>query len=215
MVTGTLVIDPGHGGLVDAGGSSHNNAVSFSGVLEKSMTLQMATLVRDALEASNTGGQTAIQVFLTRDSDINLGLTDRARVAGNHRADLFLSIHFNGFDGRARGVETLIRPAADGNVNHDDDAAFARRIQRAVVEAIRSHDAAVVDRGIKDQKLGVLRDAALGNTAENHPCRACLVEIEFIDVPAVDELLNTGSDSAAVRAHIAAAIRDAIIEELS
>jgi hypothetical protein len=42
-----------------------------------------------------------------------------------------------------------------------------------------------------------------------------LLEIEFIDVPAVDQLLNTGPDTRAVRQEIAAAIKDAIVTELS
>ena len=48
MLEATLVIDPGHGGTTEAGGSSANNAISFSGVLEKSMTLQFGQLVRRA-----------------------------------------------------------------------------------------------------------------------------------------------------------------------
>src|SRR5262245_53019027 len=35
---GTIVIDPGHGGNAEVGGSSHNNATSPSGVLEKTLT---------------------------------------------------------------------------------------------------------------------------------------------------------------------------------
>lgn len=64
-------------------------------------------------------------------------------------------------------------------------------------------------------KLGVLADTHLGNTAANHPCRACLLEIEFIDVPLVDQLLNTGPNARAVRQEIAAAIKDVIVAELS
>ena len=46
---GTVVIDPGHGGTLEVGGSSANNATSPSGVLEKNMTLRMGLLVRDAI----------------------------------------------------------------------------------------------------------------------------------------------------------------------
>ncbi len=52
MATGIVVIDPGHGGTGGTlGGSDPNHAVSPSGVLEKTMTLQMGLLVRDALLA--------------------------------------------------------------------------------------------------------------------------------------------------------------------
>ena len=35
MAKGVVVMDPGHGGNLEIGGSSKNNAVSPSGVLEK------------------------------------------------------------------------------------------------------------------------------------------------------------------------------------
>ena len=44
--------------------------------------------------------------------------------------------------------------------------------------------------------------------------RGCLVEVEFIDVPAVDTLLNIGASSPAVRADICKAIAGAILEDL-
>jgi len=63
-------------------------------------------------------------------------------------------------------------------------------------------------------KLGVLADPSLGNSAGSHPCRACLLEIEFMDVPAVDQLINTGPNAATMRSEIAAAIKDAILAQL-
>jgi len=49
MATGTVVIDPGHGGTGSIGGSDGNHAVSASGVKEKDLTLILANLVRSAL----------------------------------------------------------------------------------------------------------------------------------------------------------------------
>lgn len=207
----TVVIDPGHGGTYEVGGSSWNNAISFSGVMEKAMTLQMALLVRDALAAIP---RASINVVLTRQTDVNLGLPNRAAVAKKNRAVRFLSIHFNGFNKRARGVETLIRSIVDGNINFDEDRSFAARVQRAVFTCIEGFDAGTKDRGIKTQKLGVLSDASLGNTPASHPCRACLLEIEFIDVEAVDTLLNAAPSAPAVRSAIAKAIAQAIVEDL-
>ncbi|MEP7307522.1 MAG: N-acetylmuramoyl-L-alanine amidase [Acidobacteriota bacterium] len=212
MATGIVVIDPGHGGTQDIGGSDANHAVSPSGVLEKAMTLQMGLLVRDGLVGA-VGHH--IKVFMTRTTDTNLSLPARANVAKTNRANLFLSIHFNGFNAVARGVETLVRPVSRGNVNHAEDLSFALKIQRRVFAAISARDAHTANRGVKDQVLGVLDDVALGNTAASHPCKACLLEIEFIDVPAVDQLLNTGPNAAAARQDIANAIRDAIIEALT
>ena len=40
MANGTVVIDPGHGGWLEIGGSSANNATTPSGILEKNLTLR-------------------------------------------------------------------------------------------------------------------------------------------------------------------------------
>ena len=208
MAKGIVVIDPGHGGTLDVGGSSKNNAVSPSGVLEKNMTLRFAFLVSEALkEAASIGGHD-VKVFLTRDTDSNLGLSARAAVGKTKKADVFLSIHFNGFNGKTRGTETLVNPKAS-NPNHAADKALAGRIQKATFNAIKAHDAGAKDRKVKDQKLGVLNEASLGSKA-----RGCLLEVEFIDVPAVDTLLNIGQDSPQVRTDVCKAIAGAILEDL-
>ena len=208
---GTVVIDPGHGGSVEVGGSSPNNAVSPSGVLEKNVTLRLAFLVRDAIAAEAQIGNHQVKVILTRDGDTNLGLANRAEVAKKSSADLFLSIHCNASEKHnARGVETLIRTKSAGNTNHAADKAFAQNIQAAAFNAIKAHDAKTKDRGVKDQVLGVLKDENLGGTA-----RACLVEVEFIDRKDVDRLLNIGPDAWTVQKDLARALAQAVIASLS
>jgi N-acetylmuramoyl-L-alanine amidase len=208
MAKGVVVIDPGHGGSLEVGGSSKNNAVSPSGVLEKNMTLRFGFLVRDALlDAASIGGHD-VRVIMTREGDSNLGLSARAAIGKSKKADVFLSIHFNGFNGVTRGTETLISPKAS-NSNHSADKALAQRIQKAAFNAIKAHDPNAKDRKIKDQKLGVLNEASLGAKA-----RACLLEVEFIDVPEVDKLLNIGPNSPQVRGDICKAIAGAIIDDL-
>lgn len=207
--TGTIVIDPGHGGNVETGGSSANNARSASGVLEKNITLRMAFLVRDALTRIAAAKGHNLNVILTRTTDVNLGLAARAKVAKQANADLFLCIHCNAFNGKARGTETLIRPAAAGNTNHAADKAFAQAIQNAVFNTILKHDPTAKDRGVKDQVLGVLKRSDLGTKA-----RGCLVELEFIDVKAVDELINIGPSAPQVRQDIADALAKALVDSL-
>lgn len=208
MAKGIVVIDPGHGGTLDMGGSSKNNAVSPSGVLEKNMTLRFAFLVRDALqEAAQIGGHD-VKIFLTRETDINLGLSARAAVAKSKKADIFLCIHFNAFDGTARGPETLISPKAI-NSNHAADKALAQRIQTATFKAIQALDSGTKDRKVKDQKLGVLNETNLGTKT-----RGCLLEVEFIDVLAVDNLLNIGPNSLQARTAICQAIAGAVLDDL-
>ena len=213
MASGTVVIDPGHGGFGRVGESDGNHAVSVSGVKEKDLTLILANLVKAELQAAATAGGHDVRVVMTRTTDVNLGLADRANVARTHHADRFLSIHLNASDnGPARGTETYVRRPLD-NVNLAADKRFAAKIQTAVFNAIRSFDPATRDRGVKEAKFGVLNDQALGNTTGGR-CRACLQEVEFLDNPAVDVLLNTGTNAAAARTAIARAMAGAIIDDL-
>lgn len=210
MKRGTVVLDAGHGGTEKIGGSSPNNAKSPSGVMEKDVTLDLVRKTRDALRKLATDGKHDVRIFLTRNDDTNLGLSDRARLAKQTDADLFLSIHCNASDAHnARGVETLIRPEEHDNPNYEDDLAFARTIQTAVFTAVRHRDPKTRDRRVKDQRLGVLDDAFLARKT-----KACLVEVEFIDRTDVDELLNTGPNAMALRTEIAEALAGALLESL-
>ena len=207
----TVILDPGHGGTRNVGGSDANHATSLSGVLEKDMTLRLALTVKSAVESEGLDAR----VLLTRDRDVNLSLRDRAAMAAANGAELFLSIHFNGYDGRTRGTETWIESVANGNLNYTADRDFARRVQSAVYGTIQRHDPDARDRGVKEnQVLGVIRDAYLGNDVKSALCRACLVEVEFIDVPDVDRLLNTGPAAGTVQTELAHALKTAILGEL-
>ncbi len=219
-----IVIDPGHGGTVKIEGSSPNNAKSASGELEKNWTLDVARRTRAAVLARAAALGQSIEVVLTRDTDANKGLAARANVARFHQAQLFLSIHYNGFDKRVRGVETLIH---DVNVNKEEDRAFARTIQAHALKALNEIDPATraiprYDRQVKEQSLGVLADVALGNTGQSRMCRACLVEIEFMDVPEVERLFRLNPpDSMAVQAtaanrqRVADGLAEALLDEVS
>lgn len=211
-----IVIDPGHGGTVTIGGSSPNNATSPSGEKEKDWTLDIAKRARAAVLARAVTAGMNVEVVLTRETDSNKGLAARANIARSKQARLFLSIHFNGFDHKVRGVETLIHSI---NVNKVEDRAFAQTIQNKVLAALHDIDPATAttpgyDRKVKEQKLGVLNDIELGNTAAAHRCRACLVEIEFMDVPAVEQLFRLHSPDAVVSQH-AAGNRQKIAEALA
>ena len=165
-----IVIDPGHGGATKVGGSSPNNATSPSGLLEKDLTLAVA---RHALAALTGRGHA---VTLTRDADVNLGLTARAQVARAAAADLFVSIHFNGFgDSTVQGTETWVHLSASA-ASQD----LAACVQRAMLPVTRHRD-----RGVQAKQLGVLDPAAhLGGTA------ACLAEVSFITTNAEDRRLQ-------------------------
>ena len=204
--SGTIVLDPGHGGTVKVGGSSPNNATSVSGIPEKQITLQIARLTRDAIARRAVTEGHAIRVVLTREADVNLALSERARVAKANGANVFLSIHCNASEGHnARGVETLVRPTAAGNPNFADDRTFAAAIQNALFLTISKADPATRNRGVKEQRLGVLRDSDLGPGV-----KACLVELEFIDVKAGDDLLKSEQTRAAIADALAGTLIDSL-----
>lgn len=218
---GTIVIDPGHGGESVIGGSSPNNAISASGVKEKKLTLDVALMLVEHLhlQAEARGGR--VSVALTRNTDKNVGIANRAGLAKQTGADLFLSLHFNGADGKVRGTETYYRAAANGNVNLAADTAFAQRIQSACLAGLTAAGLTVKDRKVKpdtDAKagsIGVLRDDFLGNTVASAPCLACLLEMEFIDNPSVDRALVSGASAVVARAAVAEHLAGALLEQLT
>jgi N-acetylmuramoyl-L-alanine amidase len=79
----TIVIDPGHGG-------DDRGARSADGVEEKQITLEVARRLRALIEM-----RLGVRVILTRDDDRRVSPDDRAAVANNNKADLFLSLHLN------------------------------------------------------------------------------------------------------------------------
>lgn len=93
-----VVIDPGHGGK-DPGAVSQDGRIK-----EKDLTLDIAKRLRSRLEKSIPGSR----IILTRNDDTGLTLSERTSLANSVNADLFLSIHGNGFgDSRAKGIETF------------------------------------------------------------------------------------------------------------
>jgi len=72
------------------------------GTLEKNLTLPISQKLKTLIEKN-----LAYRVVLTRDKDIDVSLENRAAIANNNRAVLFISVHVNGFlRSSARGSET-------------------------------------------------------------------------------------------------------------
>lgn len=213
-VPGIIVIDPGHGGQNNVEGSNANHAVSHtSRILEKDLALEFSFRSKAALEELRDAGPLNLRVYLTRLTDENRTAESRAAIARDKGADALLSIHFNGFDGRVRGTETVVRRRSD-NWNYDHDVALAERVNSAVYRTILGHDKGAQNRGVKEQQLAVLSERFLGNTADWHPVRSALLEVEFIDNQSVDQLLSINEGHEQVRQDIADAIANALIEDL-
>lgn len=220
-----IVIDPGHGGTKKVGGSSPNNATSASGVKEKKLTLEYAQdlkkhLDSDAIQQIFQGkGYCEVKTILTRTTDVNVGISARIGVARTNKADIFLSIHFNGANKKARGTETYYRDPKNGSqANKAQDEALAKAVNDATYGAIKAIDAGAKNRNVKPdsqtghKKVGVLADPGIGLSGKM--CRSALVEIEFIDVPAVDVSLVSGSSASVNRSSIMLAIARALANVL-
>ena len=91
-----IVIDAGHGGK-DPGRPNK------SGIKEKNIVLNIALDLGKKLK--NSGNE----VIYTRDKDVFLTLRQRAKIANDVDADLFISIHCNAFhDSSVHGSETFV-----------------------------------------------------------------------------------------------------------
>jgi N-acetylmuramoyl-L-alanine amidase len=114
----TIVLDAGHGG-------DEQGARGPNGSLEKDITLSVARRLKAALEA-----RLGVRVILTRDRDEAVGLDERAAVANNNKADVFLSLHVN----------ASVRPSAAGAevfyLSLDDYGDEAQKVAASAGEAL-------------------------------------------------------------------------------
>ncbi len=83
----TVVIDAGHGGK-DAGAVSPDRKT-----YEKNVTLAIARLLGQKISSAYPD----VKVVYTRTTDKYVTLNDRAEIANDSKADLFISIHINSF----------------------------------------------------------------------------------------------------------------------
>lgn len=143
-----IFIDPGHGGR-DHGATGH-------GMREKDLVLQISLYLRDILLNDYDG----VDVRMSRDSDVYVGLSERARMANNWGADYFLSIHVNG--GGGTGFESYVHSSMP-----------QRTVElQAIIHDIIVSELNVRDRGKKSANFAVLRETTMS---------ALLTENLFID----------------------------------
>ncbi len=215
-----IVIDPGHGGKKNLKGSSSNNAIAYSKVLEKTLTLQYAKSLQRALMGATvkailkSRGFNNVQVILTRGSDKNLSAKARRAVATKNKADIFVSIHFNGWRlERTRGTETYYRPSGSGGQsNAAADKGLAQKVNSALYKAIKALDSGAKNRGVKAMKLGVIRDTGKGYSCKM--CRSVLMEVDFITNKKADKTLVSGKNATQNRDKIMMAVAKALAKTL-
>jgi N-acetylmuramoyl-L-alanine amidase len=114
----TIVIDAGHGG-------DETGAKGAQGTLEKNVTLSVARRLKAAIE-----GRLGVRVLLTRDGDHAVAADQRAAVANNNKADLFISLHAN----------ASVRPGVAGAevfyLNLEGYGEQAQRVSQAAAERL-------------------------------------------------------------------------------
>ncbi len=153
----TVVLDPGHGGVEKGATNIHG--------MEKDFALDVALQLKPMLEARG------IKVIMTRSTDVQVPLQDRARLANATKDCIFVSIHFNATSNPlAAGFEIYSltpRGAPSTNDNHLA-AKFANMQAGSPVDAVSFGLSMSVyhsmlghvpqfDRGIKRARFAVLR----------------------------------------------------------
>ncbi|HNQ28215.1 MAG TPA: N-acetylmuramoyl-L-alanine amidase [Aquaticitalea sp.] len=102
-----VVLDAGHGGK-DPGKHSKY------GYKEKDIALSIVLSIGAELEKNP-----AFKVVYTRKTDVFVRLEDRAKIANNADADLFISIHCNAHHTEASGTETYVLDLKNTNRNFE------------------------------------------------------------------------------------------------
>jgi N-acetylmuramoyl-L-alanine amidase len=198
-----IVIDAGHGGLKGLGTTNIVNNRQ-----EKEYTLDWARRLEPLLATNGW------RVFLTRTNDADISLGDRVVFADEHKADLFISLHFNSPGLNQAGVETfcttptgmpstLKREFPDdpslvfpNNAFDAENLKLALRLHEALVHADNTSD-----HGVKRARfMSVLR-------AQNRP--AVLIEGGFLSNPREARRI----DDPAYRQKLAEAVASALVEK--
>lgn len=92
-----IIVDAGHGG-------DDPGAIGPRGTREKDVVLKVAQYLSQYIDNDKS-----MRAYLTRTGDYYIGLRDRTSKARDSQADLFVSIHADGFhDHRARGASVFV-----------------------------------------------------------------------------------------------------------
>jgi N-acetylmuramoyl-L-alanine amidase len=195
-----VVLDPGHGGTTMEGGSSPNNATGPNGTKDKDLVLDIAKRVNEQLRARN------ISTLMTRDSDVNIGISKRVQIAKEALADAFISIHLNGnINPTVQGTETWI---SHKEKSDSISKSLAKSIQESLV-AVTGYR----NRGVKAENpdpSGVL-------DPERHHWQTAisLVEISFLTDPEDEARLTSPLTGVQYKNQIAEALGFAIFSHLN
>jgi len=169
-----ICLDPGHGG------DAHKRAYKRgpTGVREAEMNLRVAKYLRSFLEAAGA------QVRLTREEDVDLTLAERADVATQWDADVFISLHHNAIGKKPHVNFTTVWYHNDVNYR-PSDLDLARYLCYGLYDALALPQ--ITDAPLKSDQLmyksgfGVLRNARV---------TAALTESSFFTNPEEEQRLR-------------------------
>lgn len=144
---GTLiVIDAGHGGK-DDGTQSHTYPIC----LEKTMTLSTAKMLDIFLKSMG------YRTIMTRNNDVFIGLSERAKFANEKNPKLFLSVHYNAAENRkANGIEVYYYNAEADTKRTKDSKKLANLVLEGVIANTKGKS-----RGAKHGNFAVIRETKM------------------------------------------------------
>jgi N-acetylmuramoyl-L-alanine amidase len=194
-----IVVDAGHGGW-DLG------TVGKRGLLEKDLVIEISQRLGKLLES-----RLGADVIYTRPDDNYITLDERASIANQAQADLFVSVHANYSDlPSARGVETYYTnffsaPGAKDVDTHatagavkstatptltpadlheriEQSRRLAASVQRSLYGTLSVQNPGLRDRGIKEAGFVVLTESAMPGI---------LAEVSFVSSPTDEQKLRS------------------------
>ena len=192
-----IAVDAGHGGW-DLG------TVGRRGLLEKDLVLEIAQRLGKLLES-----RLGAEVIYTRSDDTYIPLDQRAEIANQAQADLFISVHANYSDlPSARGVETYYTTTfttpnakeadarteiqkkanlpsltpADLHEKIEQSRRLAASVQHALYGTLATQNPGLRDRGVKEAGFVVLTESAMPGI---------LAEVSFVSSPTDEQKLRS------------------------
>lgn len=170
-----VVLDAGHG-------AKDSGAVGVTGKYEKNFNLAVVLKAAELLKNENN-----IDVVLTRSDDTFLELKDRAGMANNLKADLFISVHANSStSSSATGSETYYQ--------RDASKALANVMHKYLVQAT-----GLTDRGVRYGNFHVIRETTMP---------AVLLEVGYLSNKGDESLLFSEALQNKVAAGIVSGIKE-------
>lgn len=139
----TVVLDPGHGG--------RDSATKAEGFYEKDVVLNIALEIRSQLL------ERGHQVIMTRENDVFIPLTERAKVKG----DVFISLHANTVPERiGPSVRSMIKGIeifTEGNMPGKMLVTKSKRLAGCLWNSLNDVEGMNVRGNVKEKSLAVLR----------------------------------------------------------